>query len=138
MRILIPAAFVLALVAVPAGQTTRTVWDGVYTTEQATRGAKLYASECTRCHGDNLLGGEAPALAGPLFANNWENVPLSDLHDRIRTTMPQDNPGNLSRQDVSDIVAHMLSVAKMPAGTTPLGTDAAALQPIKYVSNRPQ
>ena len=134
------AIAVVAAVASPkaAAQGSRTVWDGVYTEEQAKRGEKVYASQCAGCHGDNLLGGEAPALTGPLFASNWEGVPLSDLLDRIRITMPLDNPGMLSRQDVADIIAHMLKAGTMPAGAEALSTDAGVLAQIKFVSTRPQ
>lgn len=133
----VAAVFAIASTKAEA-QGARTVWDGVYTEEQAKRGQKVYTAECGRCHGDNLLGGEAPALTGPLFASNWEGVPLSDLLDRIRVTMPLDNPGMLSRQDVVDIIAHMLKAGTMPAGADALSTDAGVLAQIKFVSTRPQ
>ena len=44
---------------------SRSVWDGVYTEEQARRGAALYGQECASCHGATLTGGEsAPPLVG--------------------------------------------------------------------------
>ena len=49
-----PTAFLL--VALTSAQAPRTVWDGVYTREQAQRGEKLYEQECGRCHGDDLTG----------------------------------------------------------------------------------
>ncbi len=129
---------VFALVSVMSAQSSRTVWDGVYTAEQATRGAKAYASQCGHCHGDTALGGEGPALTGPLFTANWDGVTLNDLFERIRQTMPADNPGNLSRAELADLVAHMLNISKMPAGTTALPTDAGTLMQIKYFGARPQ
>jgi mono/diheme cytochrome c family protein len=39
-------------------QTTTSVWTGVYTTEQATRGTDLYQRVCSECHGDDLEGRE--------------------------------------------------------------------------------
>ena len=42
----------------------RSVWDGVYSEEQATRGEALYQAECGSCRGPLLDGGEmAPPLA---------------------------------------------------------------------------
>ena len=38
---------------------SRSVWDGVYTEEQAKRGNPLYQQECANCHGSQLNGGEA-------------------------------------------------------------------------------
>jgi len=137
MKILVLGCVIFAAVIAVSAQGGKTVWDGVYTAEQATRGDKLYADRCGHCHGAQLSGGEGPALVGPLFAANWEGVMLNDLHDRIRQTMPQDNPGVLSRQDTTDIIAYMLKVGAMPAGTTALSSDAAALMQIKFVSNRP-
>ena len=138
MRILVPLAVVFVVVSVVSAQSSRTVWDGVFAAEQATRGAKIYASQCAHCHGDTALGGEGPALTGPTFTANWDNVPLNDLFERIRQTMPADNPGNLSRADLTDLVAHLLNISKMPAGTTALPSDAAALMQIKYFGTRPQ
>ena len=43
-----------------AGAFTRSVWDGVYTKEQAHRGQTVYGQECAKCHGENL------AVAKPL------------------------------------------------------------------------
>ena len=51
-------------------QTTRSVWDGVYTSEQAQRGSTLYANSCASCHGSALGGG---FLSVQLFARSAEN-----------------------------------------------------------------
>jgi mono/diheme cytochrome c family protein len=121
-----------------AAQATRSVWDGVYSPEQADRGQPLYKERCALCHGDTLMGGEwAPALAGQYFNATWDGLALSDLFDRIRTTMPQDAPGSLSRQQTGELLAYMLSVGKFPAGAMPLGVEAAGLSQIKFVSVRP-
>ncbi|MBI4888527.1 MAG: cytochrome c [Acidobacteria bacterium] len=128
------AAAILAAAAEP-----RSVWDGVYVAEQASRGEKLAAQRCVACHGDRLTGGElAPALTGDVFSANWDGVKLSDLADRIRTTMPQDRPGTLSRAQSADIIAYILSLAKMPAGDAPLAGDAGVLGEITFESIKPQ
>ena len=117
----------------------RSVWDSVYTAEQARKGEALSTAQCVSCHGDGLRGGEsAPPLTGDLFNSTWEGVLLSDLFDRIRTTMPLDRPGTLSRQQTADVLAYMLSLSKIPAGTTPLPADALALGQISYLSYPPQ
>ena len=98
------------------------VWDGVYTDKQAKRGTPLYSQFCASCHGPDLTGGEmAPALAGADFSSNWNGLTLGDLFERMRTSMPQNDPGGLSRQQNADILAYMLSSNKFPAGTTELG-----------------
>jgi cytochrome c len=119
-------------------QDGRTVWDGVYTTEQAKRGEGLYTQHCGACHGSTLLGAEAaPALTGPNFAANWDGLTVGDLFERIRTSMPSDDPGKVSAQQKADIVAHMLRVGGLPAGTTELPRDLQVLSQIKYVSPKP-
>src|SRR2546430_16270645 len=72
----------------PAG--SRSVWDGVYTEEQAKRGEPVYQKECAACHGAMMTGGEsAPPLTGGGFQANWNGLTLGDLFDRIRKTMPK-------------------------------------------------
>lgn len=107
-------------------QGARTIWDGIYTTEQADRGEKLYAERCAQCHGDTLGGVEsAPALAGTAFYSNWEGETLQAIFDRMRGSMPQDKPGSLSRAQNADILAHMLRVGGFPAGEAPLDGQGA-------------
>ena len=127
----------VVLASAQAG-STRSVWDGVYADEQALRGEKVSAAQCARCHGQTLTGAEAaPALVGDAFNANWEGVPLGELFERIRVSMPQDTPGSLSRQQNADLIAYLLKLAKMPAGSAELPTDTAVLGQILYVSNRP-
>lgn len=132
----------LALCAVraqePASAPARSVWDGVYTDEQAKRGEPVYGKECAACHGAELMGGEsAPALTGGAFLSNWNGLTLGDLFDRIRKTMPQSAPGRLTRQQDADILAFMLSRNKFPAGKTELYRQAEMLREIKFEAEKP-
>jgi cytochrome c len=129
-------AFVIAMGLCTTGfvcaQTSRSVWDGVYTYEQAKRGAALYATECASCHGGALNGGEsAPPLTGGEFFSNWNGLTLGDLFERIRVSMPADNPGKLSREHDADILAFMLSVNQFPEGKTELEHRTEALRQIR-------
>lgn len=135
------AAFFIVLVTTMAAfaQAPRTIWDRVYTSEQAARGEKLYATQCAQCHGEGLTGVEmAPPLTGDMFNQNWEGVPLSDLFERIRTSMPQTNPGSLTRAQTADILAHMLKVGGFPAGDAPLDGAPGALTQTKFLTYKPQ
>jgi len=119
-------------------QQPRTVWDGVYSEEQATRGETLYAAHCAKCHGDGLAGVEsAPALTGTTFYSNWEGEMLEALFNRMRSTMPLDKPGSLSRAQNADILAHMLRAGGYPAGTTPLDGQAGALATVTIRMYKP-
>jgi mono/diheme cytochrome c family protein len=99
MKFKIAAAAIITLAAAIAQEGTRSVWDGVYTDAQAKRGQGLYNQHCASCHGDQLTGGEmAPPLAGGEFLSNWNGLTLGDLFERIRKTMPLNEPGNLNRE----------------------------------------
>ena len=137
-RVLGVGFIVLAAAMSLAGQEQKTVWDGVYTEEQAKRGSDVYAERCAMCHGDSLGGVEsAPPLTGPAFYANWEGESLNALFERIRTSMPLDNPGSLSRAQNADIVAHMLRIGGYPAGTTALEGQAGTLTGIKVLTYKP-
>jgi len=140
MRLFASVLVVVTVVTFAAfAQQPRTTWSGIYTNEQSARGEKLYAEQCAQCHGDGLGGVEsAPALTGDMFNSNWEGLPLGDLLDRIRISMPQNKPGSLSRAQTADIVAHMLKVGGFPSGDTPLDGQAGALGQTKFVTYKPQ
>ena len=105
---------------------------GVYTEEQSKRGMELYKAQCASCHGDDLKGNEIiPALTGDSFTGNWKGKTVGDLFEKINMTMPALDPGSLTPEQTSDLIAHILSVAKYPAGKTALATSMDALQQIK-------
>src|SRR5919109_2471777 len=132
--VLVPLATLAGLRAtVHAQPPTTSVWDGVYTEEQARRGAPLYAENCASCHGPELMGGEmAPPLATGDFLAGWDGLTVGELFERIRISMPQNAPGSLSGQQNSDILSFMFSANKFPAGTSELSSQAMALKDIKF------
>jgi mono/diheme cytochrome c family protein len=122
----------------PLSAQTKSQWDGVYTTAQAGRGEKLYAEHCASCHGEALDGGEmAPALVGGEFTANWNDLSLGDLFERMRSSMPQNDPGSLSRQDNADILAFMLARGNYPVGKTDLPSDVNMLRQIQFLAFSP-
>ena len=136
-QIALAAALSIALSAIGAGQDQITVWDRVYTVEQANRGEKLYAATCAQCHGDGMAGIEAaPALTGLTFYDKWEGETVQALFDRMRT-MPPDKPGSLTRPETADVLAHMLRVGGYPAGDTALEATAGALARVRLRMYRP-
>jgi S-disulfanyl-L-cysteine oxidoreductase SoxD len=130
--LLISAAFLLS------AQTSKTVWDGVYTADQAARGKTAYAAQCAMCHNDDLTGGdEAPPLTGAQFMGNWNGLSVGELFDRIRVSMPANNPGKLGRQQNADIIAYMLQFNKFPAGATELPTQSETLKEVRIAAQKP-
>jgi mono/diheme cytochrome c family protein len=125
-------AVLLILISV-AGAASRSVWDGVYSTEQAGRGDTAYKSKCARCHGDALLGGEdSPALVDREFLDKWNGKSIGGLVEVIRKTMPSDGPGKLSRQQCTDIVAYLLKSNGFPSGKESLVSDLDTLNEILF------
>jgi mono/diheme cytochrome c family protein len=140
MKKMMIAAIALGLgaTALQAQAPARTVWDGVFTAGQATQGKAVFESKCAICHGAELNGAEmAPALAGGAFLANWSGVPMRELATRIHATMPANDPGSLSNQDVALVMAYILSFNQFPAGATALPADEAALGQINIVAEKP-
>jgi mono/diheme cytochrome c family protein len=115
------------------------VADGVYTEEQAKRGATVYSEQCASCHGEKMEGVADlfPALAGDTFVKNWTGKSVGELYEKIATTMPALDPGSMKPDQVADVVADILSVAKYPAGSTALAASADPLKTIQIVAPTP-
>jgi len=125
------------LLSCSAAAVSRSVWDGVYTKEQAARGQAAYRENCLQCHGETLGGGEGGnPLAGAEFLPKWYGKSVGDLFGTIRKTMPQEDPGSLASRQYSDIVAYILSVNEFPAGQKELDRDIAPLSEIRIEKKR--
>ena len=132
------AACALLGLSVAAGAQDKSVWDGVYTEEQATRGETTYEQECATCHLADLLGdGIAPALTGAAFDFRWSDLSVGDMFVAIRATMPQGAPASLSPQGYADIVAYMLKRNDFPAGDVELPPEEADLNMIIITAEAP-
>jgi S-disulfanyl-L-cysteine oxidoreductase SoxD len=116
-----------------AAQATKSVAEGVYTDEQASRGAETYRTACASCHMPDLRGeGFAPQLNAEAFALRWEGGKLGDLFKIVKGTMPMDNPNSLKPSEYADVVAFLLKSNGYKAGQQPLADDPAALASITF------
>src|SRR5687767_4062186 len=77
----------------------KTIWDGVYTEAQATRGQRTAQANCYACHSP----GE---WSSPAFIGRWSGRSVFNLHAQISETMPYDSPGRLTAEEYTDIVAY--------------------------------
>lgn len=84
-----------------------------YTQAQATSGQKEYTTSCARCHGVNLEGVNAPALAGEGIAGSQA---VSDIYGFMVQQMPAGAPGSLSAAKYAVIMAYILKKNGHPAG----------------------
>ena len=122
----------------PAQQTTRSVWDGVYTDAQSERGKSQYSQNCAVCHGEALGGqDEAPPLTGNDFLSNWNGLTAGDLFERIHNTMPLSKPGSLGRDVDADILAYIFAINRFPSGPTELAHDTPTLKLILIQAFKP-
>jgi S-disulfanyl-L-cysteine oxidoreductase SoxD len=116
-------------------QEPASVWDGIYSTEQARRGAGLYRQECASCHGEKLEGrGQAPPLVGADFTMDWNGMTVDDLFEKMQTSMPADQPGHLSREQNATLLAYILNANQFPAGAAELSTDGERLRQIHFAA----
>jgi mono/diheme cytochrome c family protein len=113
------------LIAVPlalaASNEARSVQAGVYTAEQAERGAKAFEETCLACH-------QPEEFSEGAYLDGWEGQKMGDLIELIRSTMPQDNPGSLKRKDYVDVGAYLLQLNGVPPGDTEM--DASTVDEI--------
>jgi mono/diheme cytochrome c family protein len=144
MRAKVAAVVIISVLVVSGAfrallaQQALSIWDGVYTEEQAKRGEPLYTATCASCHGPDLSGGEmAPGLTGGEFRSDWDGLSVGDLFERTRVSMPQNNPGSLSRQQYADILAFVFSKGGFPVGKTELSTKGEMLSQIQFVAKKP-
>ena len=103
-----------------ADAAERSVWDGIYSKEQAASGKESFAERCASCHesnGDHM----AVPLVGPDFMAAWQGKKVRALYSRIISTMPADDPGTLQEKTVVDIVAFLLEANGFPSGARAIG-----------------
>ena len=113
------------------------MWDGVYTAAQAARGKALFLNSCSRCHNPELVGSErGPALKGELFWSHWEDDALLTLFTKIRDTMPQGGIESVPDEGKLDILAHILSMNDVPAGTEEMSLEPGVLENIHRAPRR--
>lgn len=102
----------------------RTTATGVFTETQAKAGADLYAGICTGCH-------TTSSHSGVSFRKSWLGMPVSELFIYLSQSMPEDAPGSLSAEEYAQIIAYLLEMNGMPAGSSELPADEAALREIR-------
>ena len=139
MRSVFFALFTFALPQIlTAGQAPaqmKTVWSGIYTAEQATRGEESYKMRCARCHGAKLEGTQGNGLVGRDFMDRWREDSMGSLFEFISEGMPPARRGEgrplISVPTYLDIIAFILSKNDFPAGPDPLmseGLDGIQIQ----------
>ena len=114
-----------------------TVWNGIYTPDQALRGQDAFELHCLRCHETDIDAANPDArFRGHMFMERWREYDLVSLYDFIRLTMPRRDPGSLSDATYVDIVAHVMMVNAFPPGPRELDTEVLQSIPPQELCSR--
>lgn len=97
---------------------------GAFSEDQASRGKIVYESYCAACHTTSFHTDEQ-------FRFNWFGRTAYDLFRTIRTTMPEDNPGGLSDDEYTRVVAYILKLNGFTPGADSLRADSVQLRRIR-------
>ena len=122
--LLLLASATASLVTAQTSTPLRTVWDGVYTEAQATRGMMAFGQSCAGCHA-LAAEGRAPLVGDP-FWKSFAQKNVGELLEFVSKYMPNGAPGSLSESAYQEIVALMLKSNGFPAGTTELALSTIA------------
>jgi hypothetical protein len=92
--------------------------------QQLERGEQWFYARCLECH-------EVASLANPDFRLKWGGRSVFDLFERIRSTMPENEPGSLTSGTYTSIIAYLMRLNGMPVGTSLLSSDSTALASVR-------
>lgn len=91
---------------------------------QVERGEQWFRAACLECH---AIG----AVSNPDFRLKWGGRSAHDLFDLVARTMPDGNPGSLSRGAYLAITAYLMKLNGMPVAPAPLAADSTTLGGIR-------
>ena len=122
----LPIALLAACFSVGVHADPRTLNDAIYTEAQADSGEGLYKTHCLACHDKKYF---RPVL------KRWAGQSLGVFYTVMVTSMPESNPGALSLDEYSDILAYILSLSRYPSGEEELASAIESLHEIT-IANR--
>lgn len=92
--------------------------------QQIDIGGQWFRARCTECH-------EKGDLMDANFQLKWSGQTAFDLVDLIQRTMPEDEPGALTRGTYVAIATYLMKLNGMPAGSAVLSSDSTALRSVR-------
>jgi len=116
MRRAVAVLFLFAIAATAQEKAVKTVWDGVYTADQAKRGGEVFGRRCMVCH--------STGFQRTGFIERWREDKLTGFFNFISTNMPRDYPGSLKQNEYVDIASYIMSNNDLPAGAQELTYEA--------------
>jgi ankyrin repeat protein len=113
---------------------SKTIWDGVFTDQQAQRGQQVYQRACAACHLDSLQGDAvSPPLTGSGFLARFTGQSAHEMVQNLRASMPQNAPDSLGDRAYIDLVSYLLKANGSKTGALELPLDVAELEKIAVV-----
>ncbi len=101
--------------AAPAGSPI------TFTEEQAGQGAEVFSRACLSCH-------PRKDMSNIDFRVKWNGRTAFDFLELVRSTMPQDSPGSLAREDYVGLTAYVAKLNGVAPGSVVLPEDEASLK----------
>ena len=132
----VATATVLALAG--EARQVESVWDGVYSEQQADRGELLYRAVCESCHAPDLSGGKVvPELVGETFTEDWDGLMVGQLFELVLLSMPEGDPASVSSREKVDILSFILRANGFPAGNMDLQVQQDVLNAVRFEVVKP-
>ena len=133
-RFVLPGALLAALVAaLLAAAAVPALAQGAAPIDPAAQqidiGSQWFRSRCLECH-------EKGDLTNENFQVKWGGQSAFDLYDIIQRTMPEDEPGGLTRGTYTAIVAYLMKLNGMPTSSAILSSDSTALRAVRLTFAR--
>lgn len=126
--------FVVAASAASIVATSGATTTAHFTADQVSRGRLSYIQQCSICHGGDLGGFSAPALAGPNSNIQW--LTPGDVWGYMTVYMPPSNAGALSQSQYLDIMAFLMQQNGRHADGTSLVVQAIQRDPLTMSPER--
>lgn len=128
------AAAVLAAAAVASAQgspgAAGTTSAGVYSDKQAARGAEVYRTFCLECHVPTDYTGDG-------FQSKFVGGTVYDMFEQIRSSMPQSNPGSLTKEQYTDVVTYLFKLNGLPTRDADLPAVPDSMKAIRVEGKPP-
>ena len=127
-----------------ASAVAQTISPAPLTVAQADAGRNSYMTNCASCHGDDLAGNGAPALAGKGFAaSQIGQLTAAQLYTYIQETMPYGQSSTLTSETYVNILAFIMEENGAKPGDQPLtpstnvivGDIITGIPPANFVAN---
>jgi hypothetical protein len=104
---------------------------GIYSDAQASRGEGIFNKTCLSCHVPTDYQGDA-------FQSKFVGGTVFDMFETIRSSMPQDDPGSLTTEQYTDLVAYLFKLNDLPTRAKDLPAVIDSMKAIKVEAKPPQ